>query len=153
MGHLSNALAALAALFSLLIVKKIFTYLEGVRFARAHGCQPAKKLPQFERIIGYGIYKEQQEAARTKNLQASNVKRYEENGPTFSLSFIGHTFVSTIDPENIKHVLATRFSDFGLGTRLKAFGPLLGRGIFTSDGAHWEHSRVRYLNVPCVKPC
>jgi hypothetical protein len=55
---------------------------------------------------------------------------------------LGRTFFNTIDPELVKAVLATNFKDFGLGDRHRPFGPLLGRGIFTSDGAQWEHSRV-----------
>lgn len=55
---------------------------------------------------------------------------------------MGQTFYSTTDPENIKAILATNFKDFGLGKRLETFGPLLGKGIFTSDGPAWEHSRV-----------
>lgn len=42
------------------------------------------------------------------------------------------SFVNTIDPENVKALLATNFKDFGLGIRLDAFGPLLGQGIFTT---------------------
>jgi cytochrome P450 len=54
---------------------------------------------------------------------------------------MGQVFVNTIDPEIIKSVLATNFKDFGLGKRIESFGPLLGNGIFTSDGVQWEHSR------------
>jgi hypothetical protein len=55
----------------------------------------------------------------------------------------GKLFVNTSDPEIVKALLATNFKDFGLGTRRRSMGPLLGQGIFTSDGATWEHSRVR----------
>jgi hypothetical protein len=54
----------------------------------------------------------------------------------------GMTFTTTMDPENIKAILATNFKDFGIGHRLPVFGPLFGSGIFTTDGAQWEHSRV-----------
>jgi hypothetical protein len=42
------------------------------------------------------------------------------------------SFFNTIDPENVKALLATNFKDFGLGQRLDALGPLLGEGIFTT---------------------
>ena len=39
-------------------------------------------------------------------------------------------------------ILATQFRDFELGTRRKnAFVPLLGHGIFTTDGDRWSSSR------------
>ena len=51
-------------------------------------------------------------------------------------------FVSTVEPENIKTVLSTKFKDFGLWKRFEFIGKLLGHGIFTSDGEAWAHSRA-----------
>lgn len=48
----------------------------------------------------------------------------------------------TVDPQNIKAVLATQFKDFYLGLRYPALYPLLGDGIFTLDGSGWQHSRA-----------
>lgn len=48
----------------------------------------------------------------------------------------------TIDPENVKAVLATQFKDFSLGMRHPQFQPLLGDGIFTLDNTGWSHSRA-----------
>ena len=48
---------------------------------------------------------------------------------------------TTKDPENIKAILATQFSDFSLGTRHPQFKPLLGDGIFTLDNQGWKDSR------------
>ncbi|KAI5952224.1 hypothetical protein CANMA_005067 [Candida margitis] len=50
--------------------------------------------------------------------------------------------VFTVDPENIKAVLATQFNDFSLGTRHAHLAPLLGDGIFTLDGNGWKDSRA-----------
>ena len=48
----------------------------------------------------------------------------------------------TVDAENVKTILATKFKDYELPFRRKsAFCPLLGFGIFTNDGADWRHSR------------
>lgn len=53
------------------------------------------------------------------------------------------TFIfRTIEPENIKTILATKFKDYSLGNRHSTFYPLLGDGIFTLDGAGWQHSRA-----------
>ncbi|KAL8807777.1 MAG: hypothetical protein Q9200_004532 [Gallowayella weberi] len=55
---------------------------------------------------------------------------------------MGVNSIYTIDPENVKTVLALKFQDYRLGQRREdAFVPLLGKGIFTSDGEFWEHSR------------
>lgn len=54
----------------------------------------------------------------------------------------GRSNLTTMDPENIKALLATQFNDFALGTRFKAMYCTLGAGIFTLDGAGWKHSRA-----------
>ncbi len=50
--------------------------------------------------------------------------------------------IFTIEAENVKTVLATKFKDYELPSRRKtAMNSLLGWGIFTNDGADWKHSR------------
>ncbi|KAL2072294.1 hypothetical protein VTL71DRAFT_11637 [Oculimacula yallundae] len=62
---------------------------------------------------------------------------------TYSYSLLGSKFYFTADEKNIQAILATQFHDFDLGPlRRGNFWPLLGNGIFTEDGAGWEHSRA-----------
>ncbi|KAG7195997.1 uncharacterized protein KQ657_000003 [Scheffersomyces spartinae] len=61
---------------------------------------------------------------------------------TFQINVLTYQAYLTIDPENIKAVLATQFNDFALGSRYAVFSPLLGNGIFTLDGEGWKHSRA-----------
>ena len=125
-----------------LIVKRIANKVSAARFMKEHDCKPEHKIPQFERLLGYHLYRIQMNASKEKRILEVGYKRYQDNGNTWSGAMMGHTFFNTIDPENVKAILATNFNDFGIGGRLQAFGALLGRGIFTSDGKHWEHSRV-----------
>lgn len=58
-------------------------------------------------------------------------------------NLLGKTAFFTTEPRNIQAILATQFKDFGLGdARNNNFFPLLGHGIFASDGKQWEHSRA-----------
>lgn len=132
------------------IAQSISSYVAEARFKKAHGTQPVRKLPQSERILGYGLYKIQKQAMKDQNLLDVVKKRYDDNGTTYSAYLMGQVFVNTVEPENIKAILATNFKDFGLGERIRSLGPLLGQGIFTSDGAIWEHSRV--CNFDARKP-
>ncbi|KAI4207639.1 MAG: hypothetical protein LQ346_000446 [Caloplaca aetnensis] len=67
---------------------------------------------------------------------------------TFFGRFLWFDFFFTTEPENIKSVLATDFKSYGVGgQRKKALKPLLGEGIFTTDGAAWQQSRE--LLRPC----
>ena len=50
--------------------------------------------------------------------------------------------VFTADPENIKAILATKFTDFGKGPQFhKEWKDFLGDSIFTTDGKQWHDSR------------
>jgi hypothetical protein len=80
---------------------------------------------------------------KAKQVLPDLFRRFEDVGNTFSHVSMGRKIWVTREPENVKAILATNFKDFGIGQRFRAMGPLLGQGIFTSDGALWEHSRVR----------
>ncbi|KAE8387432.1 cytochrome P450 [Aspergillus alliaceus] len=62
---------------------------------------------------------------------------------TFRVRQAGRQNYFTADPKNIQAMLATQFHEFGLGDmRRKVADPVVGRGIFTSDGQAWSHSRT-----------
>ncbi|RMY29740.1 hypothetical protein D0866_08486 [Hortaea werneckii] len=51
--------------------------------------------------------------------------------------------IETIEPANVKAILATKFDDWVIGERRhRALRPCQGHNIFTSDGAFWQHSRA-----------
>ncbi len=73
-------------------------------------------------------------------------------GTTFESATVGlGTIIFTVEPENLKTILATDFQKWDLGPkRRKLLSPLVGMGIFTSDGKAWEHSRVSLQGTPVV---
>ena len=49
----------------------------------------------------------------------------------------------TRDPENVRALFSTQSHDFDIGVhRTQSWKPLLGVGIFTSQGEAWKHSRA-----------
>lgn len=107
-------------------------------FAASHNCQRPPKLSRFVNL------KQQMQAWKRHDWLDMWCRRYSTVGTTFeSASVSMDQIIFTIDPENIKAVLATDFKTFDLGDRRRRLmGPLIGTGIFTSDGKAWEHSRV-----------
>ncbi|KAJ5594074.1 n-alkane-inducible cytochrome P450 [Penicillium hispanicum] len=68
---------------------------------------------------------------------------FNAHGATFKAKTAGQTTIFTIEPKNVQAVLAIKFKDFDLGdNRNTSFRPLLGHGIFSTDGSKWEHSRA-----------
>jgi hypothetical protein len=145
-------LVALGA-FALLFLRFLFTFIQNYRFSKVHGCQEAPQMPQSERIIGYDNFKRQVAMFKAKQLLPDGVRRFENVGDTFSVVSMGRKLWVTREPENVKAILATNFKDFGIGQRFRALGALLGQGIFTSDGALWEHSRVRTFAIRGMRGC
>ncbi|PYI15711.1 cytochrome P450 [Aspergillus violaceofuscus CBS 115571] len=131
---------------TVVVLGSILTYLnrrlKQYRMARANQCQPPPTLREWGPLFGLdGIYQRMVEAKEHNFLERS-VDRFEAYGNTFQARRLGTTVIATRDPENVKTILSLRFKDYGLGDRIHSFGPLLGHGIFTTDGEHWAQSRA-----------
>lgn len=62
---------------------------------------------------------------------------------TVEHAVFGRRAILTRDPEHIKAILATKFTDFGKGTIVhESASPFLGDSIFTTDGQLWQQSRA-----------
>jgi hypothetical protein len=143
MANINLVNAAVACLTTYFVIGQVVVWIRRRRFARAHGCEPPLRLPQTERIIGFDLFNAMQAQTKAKTLLPTSLQWHRELGNTFTAVLLGQAITITIEPENIKAVLATQFHDFGIGKRDRGMGPLLGNGIFSSDGSRWEHSRVR----------
>ncbi|MCJ1306625.1 hypothetical protein MMC25_000268 [Agyrium rufum] len=107
-----------------------------------HGCKPVNPLPQWETIIGWDLFNANRQAIKEKRLLSTNLKRFLDYGRTWQVRVLGRTFISTIEPENLKQIQSLQFKNWSLGTERKvSFRVLLGDGIFTTDGAAWHRSR------------
>ena len=57
---------------------------------------------------------------------------------TAEITILTRTLIATIEPENLKCVLASEFHNYSLSDGRKVFlRPFLGEGIFTTDGKEW----------------
>ncbi|EAS33375.2 cytochrome P450 alkane hydroxylase [Coccidioides immitis RS] len=140
-GHLALGAAACFLLY------QVYLYLTlGLarrKFIQQNGCRPPPAYPHKDPILGLDWALKGMKYSRSRTFLQGTQKRFREHGNTHSLNVIGKPAIATCDPENIKATLATKFQDFDLSTvRKRLFQPLFGKGIFTTDGAEWEHSRA-----------
>ncbi|GIK02054.1 hypothetical protein Aspvir_006097 [Aspergillus viridinutans] len=134
---IAGAIAVL--IYALIVLRSKWTQY---RFAREHNCQAPPRVPSKDPFFGLdSIYTTIQNVKEHKFLERG-LARFNEIGHTMATRRLFQTIILTRDPQNIKTVLSLRFKDYGLGQRFKAFGPLLGYGIFTTDGEHWAQSRA-----------
>lgn len=113
---------------------------------RKHGCKPIKYSPELnsfpDNIASIKTLKGNIRAARELRYMAHNRARFLRNGNSTHMKYFFTDLIQTIEPENLKTILALDFHKWGLGNRRKdAFVPLLGHGIFTLDGEAWHNSR------------
>ncbi|WEW59052.1 hypothetical protein PRK78_004520 [Emydomyces testavorans] len=113
------------------------------KFIKDNGCQPAPAYPHKDPILGLDLALRVAKAGKSKTFLQDFQTRFRTYGNTYSMKLMGKNAIATCEPENLKAALATKFNDFTLSTlRKSSFQPLFGKGIFTTDGAEWEHSRA-----------
>ncbi|KAL2837111.1 cytochrome P450 [Aspergillus pseudoustus] len=134
---------ALIVLFGVVVAGIVLQYVQQRirrrRHAQSLGCRPPAQGNRS--FFGIQPFIEMAKAFREKQVVEHLAKQYGKYGNTHEQLVLGRAVISTIEPENIKAVLATKFNDFGLGSRHREFFPLLGDGIFTLDSGGWSHSR------------
>lgn len=140
MQYSKLAVALLATWTVLFIARSVYRAIQLRRTARSLGCRPAKQLasPWF----GLQAYQNLRRASRQRRSFQYLETVIARGGTTFEQTVLGVPSIVTVDPENVKALLATQFTDFALGLRHDMFYPLLGDGIFTLDGPGWSHSRA-----------
>lgn len=108
-------------------------------FRRQHNC----RTPNWASSGFLGLGRVANLLSAMKNCESLELLRtwHHQHGNTYKTS-LGRPLIITIEPKNVQAVLALKFKDFELGHRNKALAPLLGQGIFASDGRMWEHSRA-----------
>lgn len=110
------------------------------QFTKKYGCQdPANINTGF---MGVPMLREALQHMKEGSVLEYFMERTkQQNLRTYQLHIAQMKIIFTIEPENIKAVLATQFNDFALGSRHAHFLPLLGDGIFTLDSHGWKNSR------------
>lgn len=112
------------------------------QFARRHGCQKVARSFSKEPFLGLDTIPMSYRALRQHRMLELNCELFRVYGNTFTLKELLRNAILTTEPENIKTILSLKFKDYGLGFRLEPFKPLLGKGIFDTDGDHWASSRA-----------
>ncbi|KAK3328887.1 cytochrome P450 [Apodospora peruviana] len=87
-------------------------------------------------------YKTITDGANHRNLELWRWIFSQTNAWTAETRIVGRRIVFTVDPDNIKALLATQFGDYGKGAPFhREWKDFLGDSIFTTDGELWHNSR------------
>ncbi|KAG5368233.1 Cytochrome P450 52A12 [Yarrowia sp. C11] len=128
------------ALTSALLAQLAYNKYEYNRKVKKFGC--GELTVAKNGFLGWKGITQVLDVLKTKKGPAALKERIDAYGRTYVFPIGPAPVISTVEPENIKAMLATQFKDFSLGTRYRALAPTLGDGIFTLDGHGWTHSRA-----------
>lgn len=113
---------------------------------KQYGCKPLKKNAELNsfpnNFFGTKAVRQNLTAVKEHRMLELSRGRFNRNGRTIRLKIFLTDMIQTIEPDNLKTMMSLKFKEWSLPDRRKAtFVPLLGHGIFTTDGAAWQHSR------------
>ena len=130
------------ALLSYVIYSRIQLYLARQRLIKQNGCQPCAHRFNKDPILGWDVVKANVANYKARRMLERNRRRFlDQNTHTYLNKTLDVNMIVTCEPENIKTLLSLKFKDYSFGNRRRAFSPLLGDGIFNSDGEKWANSR------------
>jgi cytochrome P450 len=138
----TKLLFALVFLLLTVLFTSIRRTLTRRHFARVHGCQPIARTFNREPFLGLDTLPAGIEARKKHKILERNCDIFRTHGSTFKLRELSRRAIVTLEPDNIKTVLSLKFQDYGINHRLAPFSPLLGEGIFDTDGEQWASSRA-----------
>jgi cytochrome P450 monooxygenase len=134
---------------SFLVILSVYYFWKALRlrtvrksFEKQYGCQKPAKFRHKDPFLGSDFFNDTKENIKKSRALENWSDRFAKYGSTFSVNLLGSPGICTLEPSNVQTVLATNFKDYGLQQlRRSATLPFLGEGIFTMDGAFWQHSR------------
>jgi len=144
MGRVSElSVAVLAILLSYYLFTALQTKRRQQNVVRQHGCQEPPKYPHKDPIFGLDLFLDNVRNLKAQNLLHGLKNRWKIYGHTYSGKIVGTRTIFTVDEKNLQTVHALKFADYGVQLlRLGPTFPFMGRGVFTTDGPFWEHSRA-----------
>ncbi|GKZ32060.1 hypothetical protein AbraIFM66950_001169 [Aspergillus brasiliensis] len=140
-SHTSTIALGAAIVFFTYLIQLLRSRWKDSQYAKVNHCEPVVLIPK-DRLFGLDVLLENIHAANSHRLLALVQQRFQRYGNTYRSKRFSTPFILTREPANVKAILSLNFKDYGLGSRIETFGPLLGHGIFTSDGEHWAQSRA-----------
>ena len=136
----TTSILILACVFWML--PKVWRYFSRLQTIRKQGCEPPPSLPQKDLFFGLDValrmFQSYGEGQRSRIFQ----QQHKDYGNTFQSVALWKTRIFTIDPDNLRAVFSTNFTDWGVEPlRLPVWESLLGKGVMNADGTFWRHSR------------
>ena len=144
MSHSTVALSVLCCLiFGFHVGRRLLAEYSYWANARKQGCLPPRKYPHRDPVLGLDLLFDINRSLRASKFLEESQRRFQHFGKTYQTTSFGSVTINTIEPKNLQMVYALAFENFGMEPlRRKMAKQLWGRGILSTDGEFWQHSRA-----------
>ena len=144
MSHFTVALCVLCGLIcGFYVSRRLLAEYSHWANARKQGCLPPQKYPHKDPVLGLDLLFDINRSLRASKFLEESQRRFQHFGKTYQTTSFGTVTINTIEPQNLQMVYALAFENFGMEPlRRKMARQLWGRGILTTDGEFWQHSRA-----------
>ena len=105
------------------------------------GCKDVAHYPHQDRLWGYDLVRQRQEAIKEGRLMPLYAKQFATYGKTWEENFMGTRLINTADKENIQYIATTDHFGRNFSQRGRVGWPFTGRSVMSTDGAEWKHAR------------
>lgn len=123
---------------------RYYNYIVTSRKKRRYGCSDPPKFPHRD-PLGYDVFQARKRAVKEGRSAAYDRSLFELYGKTFETVMWGtarQRMISTMDPSNIQAIASLAFGNFEFQSFRESLGPFMGKGVLTTDGPYWVHSRA-----------
>lgn len=136
------ALCLIVIVLSICLLHGTVLAVRRSKVIRQHNCKPPPAVPQRDPLFGFDLVFEVLLSMRKRKRNSSLEEMFKKYGSTFQTRVYNTQKIFTIEPRNLQTVFATDFDSWGVEpVRLFFFEPFVGRGVMTTDGPSWQHSR------------
>jgi cytochrome P450 len=137
---------AFTSLFCVSLVHSLYRRALAVfrrrKFIQRNCCKPPNRYRHKEPILGLDLSLDTYQNLKNGNYLEGYRGHFKTHGNTFEAKVLGAKAIFTVEPENIRTVLSTKFEDFDDDSqRRNAWASVLGHSIFTTERAGWSESR------------
>ena len=137
------ALCGICCFVILNAISRLRRRLKYVWAKRANSCEDPPKYPHKDPIWGLDLFYAQKRAGEQRIWLSTSKRLFRENGKTYEINLLGQRVIHTMDPRNIQTAWANNFKDWGLQPLREGLAvPFYDKGINTTDGEFWQHSRA-----------
>ena len=124
------------------LLNKTISYVQVRQAIFKNDCLAPPKYPHRDPFLGLDLFFDQFKAMKRGDTAKIERERFSRYGKTFEANSWGTKCIHTMEAENVQAVLAKSFDCFDVEPmRLHTGEPIIGKGVFSPDGAYWRFSR------------